>query len=153
MEFSIGTQFSKEFSFEETLIVDSVRDQLNNCLAGKKYNSEIEKIYIGIICVSKAFEPFFMARPLKIIKKEPAIEYEIKLEFDTFYKGNVEERIKILTDEFLTQSKVILNDKKMKKFDTDSFFNDIKECLIENKFIKDEHLLFILFLYVLKLVY
>ncbi len=46
----------------------------------------MEKIYIGVICVSKDFEPFFMVRPLKILRKEPAVEYELKLEFDLFLK-------------------------------------------------------------------
>lgn len=128
MNFSIGTQFSREFSFEETLVVSDLCDNLNDCLVGKKYNSKIDKIYIGIICVSKGFEPFFMARPLKILRNEPAIEYEFKLEFETFFKANTEERIKILNDEFLTQSKEILSDKKMKKFDLDGFLSDIKEC-------------------------
>ncbi|MBZ4042514.1 hypothetical protein [Flavobacterium hibisci] len=58
MEFSIGTQFSREFIFEDTLIVNDLEGALNKCLAEKKYDSEIEKIYIGVICVSKGFEPF-----------------------------------------------------------------------------------------------
>lgn len=128
MKFSIGLQFSREFSHEDRLIVNDLTDTLNTCLTEKKYNSEIDKIYIGIICVSKGFEPFFMARPLKILRNEPAIEYEFKLEFETFFKANTEERIKILNDEFLTQSKEILSDKKMKKFDLNGFLSDIKEC-------------------------
>ncbi|PXY43472.1 hypothetical protein [Flavobacterium hydrophilum] len=86
MKFSIGSQFSREFTFEDSLIVNDLEDTLNKCLHGKKYNSVIEKIYIGIICVSKDFEPFFMSRPLKILRKEPAVEYELKLQFDLFFK-------------------------------------------------------------------
>lgn len=128
MEFSIGTQFSREFSFEEASITNDLKNILNKCFIEKKYNSTIQKIYIDFICVSKGFEPFFMARPLKILRNEPAIEYEIKLEFEAFFKANTEERIKILHHEFLIQSKAILNDKKMKKFDLDDFLSDIKEC-------------------------
>ncbi|MEO6176837.1 MAG: hypothetical protein ABIP27_16920 [Flavobacterium circumlabens] len=132
MKFSIGPQFSREFPNEDRLIVDDLTDTLNGCISEKKYNSEIEKIYIAVLCVSKGFEPFFKARPLKILRNEPAIEYEIKLEFETFFKANKEEKITILNNEFLNQSKEILSDKKVKKFDTDAFINDIKECLNKN---------------------
>lgn len=132
MKFSIGPQFSREFSNEDRQIVNDLANTLNACLAEKRYDLEIEKIYIGILCVSKGFESFFKARPLKILKNEPAIEYEIKLEFESFFRGNTEEKIKILTDEFVNQSKEILDDKKIKKFDINTFLNDIKECLNKN---------------------
>jgi hypothetical protein len=127
MEFSIGTQFSREFSFEESSITNKLNERLNKWFIDKKYNSEIQKIYIDFICVSKGFEPFFMVRPLKVLKTEPAIEYEIKLEFDYFFKSNLEDRTKILYNEFLNQSKVILNDKKMKNFDVKGFVNDLEK--------------------------
>ena len=88
MEFNIGTQFSREFSFEETsLIVDSLTNFLNENFAKKEYSLKINKIYVGFICVSKGFEPYFKARPLKVLKEEPAIEYEIKLNFEEVYKS------------------------------------------------------------------
>lgn len=134
MEFGIGSQFSREFNSEHGLIINELESTLNKCLHEKKYNSEIEKVYIGIICVSKGFDPFFMVRPLKILRKKPAIEYELKLEFDTFFKANIEQRIKILQDEFLIQSKEILSNKKIKKFAVCDFLNDVEECfLIVNK--------------------
>lgn len=130
MEFSIGTQFSREFSFEETIIADDLKNTLNKYFAEKKYDAKTQKIYSSFICVSKGFEPFFMVRPLKIYRTEPAIEYEIKIEFEPFFKSNTEERVKILKHEFLSQSKVILDDKKMKTFDVKEFINDLEKCLL-----------------------
>lgn len=129
MEFSIGTQFSREFSFEDTLVADDLKKRLNHYFTEKKYDAKIQKIYCSFICVSKGFEPFFMVRPLKIYRIEPAIEYEIKLEFELFFKSNYEERSKILSNEFLKQSREILNDKKMKNFNVEEFLNDLEKCL------------------------
>ena len=100
MEFNIGTQFSREFDFEETsLITDSLTKILNESFAKKEYSLKVKKIYVGFICVSKGFEPYFMARPLKILKKELAIEYEIKLDFEEVFKSNTENKIRILYNE------------------------------------------------------
>lgn len=133
MKFSIGPQFSREFSLEDRMIIiDYLNDTLNKFLSEKKYNTEVEKIYIGVICVSKGFEPFFMARPLKVLKTEPAIEYEITLEFELFFKANTEDRKKILHNEFLSQSKEILKNKKMKKFDLMQFLDDVAGCFKDN---------------------
>ncbi len=132
MEFSIGTQFSREFSFEEASITNDLKDILNKCFIEKKYNSTIQKIYIDFICVSKGFEPFFMTRPLKILRNEPAIGYEIKLEFEVFFKANFEERTKMLHSELLNQSKEILNNKKLKDFNWQEFLEDLQECLSLN---------------------
>ncbi|MBS7252451.1 hypothetical protein [Flavobacterium branchiicola] len=129
MEFSIGTQFSREFSFEDTLIADDLKNTLNKYFDEKKYDAKTQKIYCSFICVSKGFEPFFMVRPLKIYRTEPAIEYEIKIEFEPFFKSNNEERSKILSSEFLKWSKEILNDKKMKNFDVEEFVSDLERCL------------------------
>jgi len=134
MEFNLGSQFSREFTFEETTIIRDLGQLLNKYFISKSYG-EIEKIYCGFICVSKGFEPFFMARPLKILKKEPAIEYEIKIEFESFFKSDSKERVRILCHNFLTQSRIILNDKKVKNFDLDFFLNDL------NSFFQEKDLL------------
>ncbi len=129
MEFSIGAQFSREFSFEETKIVDKLKDILNLELKEKIYNENIIKIYCSFICVSKGFEPFFMVRPLKIYRNEPAIEYEIKLDFETFFKANEEDRFKILKEEFIKNSRETLDSKKLKNFDLFGFISDLNNIL------------------------
>ncbi len=41
MEFVIGSQFSREFSFEESLIVDRIKDILNNGLKDNIYHTNV----------------------------------------------------------------------------------------------------------------
>lgn len=129
MEFSIGSQFSREFSFEESRIVDDFNNNLSLFFKDKDYEPKVKKVYASFICVSKGFEPFFNARPLKFLRKEPAIEYELKLDFETFFKANKEERMRILYDEFLNQSIEILTDKKASRINFEKFLEDLKECL------------------------
>lgn len=128
MEFNIGTQFSREFSFEETsLITNRLNDSFNSFFKERDYGSDVKKTYIGILCVSKGFEPFFIPKPLKVLKKDFAIEYELKVDFETIFKSNIEERIEILYSELLNQSKEIINSKKIKNFDSDKFLNDFEK--------------------------
>ena len=131
MEFSIGGQFSREIIKKKTRIVDVLEEVLNNEFKQKVYHKRIAKVYCSFICVSKGFEPFFMVRPLTILRNEPAIEYEIKLDFDVFYEANDEERLKILKNEFISKSKIILDDKRLKDFNIDSFVLDIEDVLIK----------------------
>lgn len=129
MEFSIGPQFSREFTFVESRIVMDLNVILNDFFLEKEYDPKIKKIYVVIICVSKGFEPFFTVRTLKIFRKEPAIEYEIKLDFEQFLNADKEERMIILKEEFLNKSKEILNNEKLKKFNIELFLYDLRNCL------------------------
>lgn len=134
MEFSIGLQFSKEFNFEEILLItNKLNNSFNNFFEQKKYGSDVQKIYITMICVSKGFEPFFIPRPLKLLKKDLAIEYELKVDFEIVFKSNIEERMKILYSELLNQSKEIINNKKIKNFDNDRFLNDLESFIEINQ--------------------
>lgn len=134
MEFSIGLQFSKEFNFEEILLItNKLNNSFNNFFEQKKYGSDVQKIYITMICVSKGFEPFFIPRPLKLLKKDLAIEYELKVDFEIVFKSNIEEKIKILYSELLNQSKEIINNKKIKNFDNDRFLNDLESFIEINQ--------------------
>lgn len=48
MILSIGTQFSREFTFEDGNIAKDLETQLNSILKRSNYGDRIEKIYIGI---------------------------------------------------------------------------------------------------------
>ncbi|KQO25829.1 hypothetical protein ASF10_23640 [Flavobacterium sp. Leaf82] len=67
MNFNVGTQFSKEFTFEErNRFEDQLKNYLDDYFANKEYHPQIHKMHISFICVAKEFEPFFQVRPLKI---------------------------------------------------------------------------------------
>jgi hypothetical protein len=117
MKFNIGTQFSREFSFDDRVLFhEPLNGVLDNFFAKKNYHSEIKTTHISFICVSKGFEPFFNVRPLKHHKKEFAIEYEIKLDFEQFLNSNNDERIKMGVKELLNKSREIFEEKKNQRF-------------------------------------
>ncbi|MDL2141714.1 hypothetical protein QQY79_04215 [Flavobacterium tructae] len=130
MEFNIGTQFSKEFTFEERIRFE---EQLKKCLddyfVDKKYHSEINKMHISFICVTKEFEPFFKVRPLKVYKKERIIEYEIMLDFEEFYNLNEKDRKVITINNLIDQSIKNFKEKNVKDFNSENFIIDLEDCL------------------------
>ena len=136
MEFSLGSQFSREFSFEEGRITFKLADELNLFFKEKNYGKRIEKIYTGIICVSKGFEPFFPIRPLKVMKKEPALEYEIKLDFETFKSSDEEQRKSLLISEFFKKTKEYLMGKNIKGFEKEQFIKDLESYFKEQSYLE-----------------
>ncbi len=59
MRFSIGAQFSREFNFEETLLItNTLNNNFSNFFTQKKYSLDVNKIYINIICVSRNLNLF-----------------------------------------------------------------------------------------------
>ncbi len=133
MIFSIGSQFSREFSHEESNITHILKDELNIVFENKNYGNRINKVYIGVICVSKGFEPFFKIRPLKIYKTEKALEYELKLDFETFKLSNKEERKSLLIDEFLKKTKECLMKKTINGFEKEKFIKDLEYYFKNNQ--------------------
>lgn len=126
MEFYIGSQFSKEFSFEESRITHKLAEKLNLFFEDKDYGERIRNITVGVICVSKGFEPFFPLRPTKIMRKEPTITYEIKLDFEIFKSSNEEQRKSLLVNEFFKKTKEYLMEKTIKGFQKEEFIKDLE---------------------------
>lgn len=135
MEFYIGCQFSREFSFEEGRITHKLAEELNLFFKDKGYGERVNKIYAGVICVSKGFEPFFPIRPLKVMKKEPALEYEIKLDFENFKAADEEKRKLILINEFFKKTKEYLMGKTIKGFEKEQFIDDLEGYFIEHNYL------------------
>ena len=127
MEFSIGSQFSREFNFSETQITNHLEESLKSFFINKDYGSKVKKIYSDFICVSKDFESVVPVRPLKVLKNEPAIEYEIKIDFVEFKDGNAERRYMILIEAFFKKTILLLSNKKIKDFDFENFKNDLEK--------------------------
>lgn len=126
MIFSIGSQFSREFSHEESNITHMLRDELNIVFQDKNYGNRINKIYIGVICVSKGFEPFYKVRPLKIYKTEKSLEYELKLNFDTYKSANEQERMQLLVLKVFEVTKEVLMSKTINGFEKEQFIKDLE---------------------------
>ena len=136
MEFSIGSQFSREFSHEESSISLRLSRELNEVFESKNYGDRIEKIYIGVVCVSKGFEPFFPIRPLKVFKKEPSLEYELKLDYETFKPLEEKDRKHVLVNEIFNVTQDILGNKTINGFEKEKFLKDLEAYFIEQGYLK-----------------
>lgn len=129
MKFSIGAQFSREISAYNYL-ASTINKLLNDALVDKSYHTRIQKIYCGFLCVSKDFEPFFVPRPLRIYKKEDAIEYEIKIDFNIFINANEDEKLEILKNAFIERTNEVFAGNKLKDFNKVEYTEDIKRVLL-----------------------
>ncbi|QMU63620.1 MAG: hypothetical protein GKR88_04530 [Flavobacteriaceae bacterium] len=131
MEFYIGAQFSREFTHEESRITHKLADELNLFFKDKDYGDRVKQVTIGVICVSKGFEPFFPIRPLKVMKKEPTITYELKLDFEIFKSSDETKRKEILCTEFLKATKEVLAGRTINGFDKEAFIKDLEDYFKE----------------------
>ncbi len=132
MQFSVGSQFSRELTPEEGRITYNLSNELNDYFVDRDYGAGVKKIYVGVICVSKGFEPFFPIRPLKIIRNKLALEYEIKIDFKLFSSSGHESRKRILVNEFLKKTKDYLKGKTIKDFDKERFIDDLEHYFNNN---------------------
>lgn len=126
MEFSIGAEFSREFTHEESRITYKLSDELNQIFKDKFYGDRILKVYIGAICVSKDFEAFCVARPLKVLRNQPALEYEFTLDFNSFKNSSEERRKQLLVTKLLKVTKEVLMAKTIKGFEKEQFIEDLE---------------------------
>ena len=129
MEFSLGSQFSREFTFDESSISYDLAKKMNQHFDGKLYGGYVEKLYVGILCVSKGFEPFFKVKPPKFTKKIFSFEYEVKLDFEDFFNADKEQKKHIIIREYLKATKEVFEVKKIPGFDSGLFINDLEEFL------------------------
>jgi len=128
MIFSIGAQFSREIS-AYVYLASTIEQLLNDALVDKSYHTRIQKIYCSFLCVSKDFEPFFVLRPLRIYRKEDAIEYEIKIDFNTFVNANEDEKLEILKNAFIERTNEVFAGNKLKDFNKIDYLENIKNVL------------------------
>ncbi len=107
-------------------IMNFLEDKLNLFFEERNYGEKIQKIYAGFICVSEVFESFAVVRPPRILRKEPALEIEYKLDFHTYRKMNDEERQEYALEEFIKAMEKFVETKKVKDFDGYEFIKDLK---------------------------
>ncbi len=107
-------------------VINPLEDKLNLFFEGRSYGEKIQKIYAGFICVSEVFESFAVVRPPRILRKEPALEIEYKLDFHTYRKMNDEERQEYALEEFIKAMEKFVETKKVKDFDGYEFIKDLK---------------------------
>lgn len=140
MNFSIALYTSRETANKASLIT-SLSEAIKEYLENKSYGSDLKSVIIGIICVSPQSEAFFKVRKPKYTKdkkhiksegfeyeNEKYLEYDLKIDFESFKNANEKEAKKALAREILASLVVFENMKsKIKDFDTNSFKIDLKK--------------------------
>jgi hypothetical protein len=104
--------------------------ELNDFFKDKFYGQGIKKIYMGFICVSDIYENFAVIRPPKILRKEPALELEYKLDFHNYRAMNDLERRKYILQEFFNTIDEFIQVKNIKDFNGVVFLENLKEFMI-----------------------
>lgn len=83
--------------------------------------------------MSQGFDQFFMARPAKVLRKEPAMEVELKLDFNTYSIMTNPDRLVYIKSSFYEAITAAFALKSIKGFDKECFLNDLKDCLFEQE--------------------
>lgn len=127
MRLTFGSEMSNGIPFP--FFTSDLEDEINTTFQLKSYGSAILTIYSGFICVSKQYDELHPVRLPKLLRKEPALEFEYKLDFEAYRSMNDEQRKRYVATEYLKNIKEILEKKKIKDFDSDTFLNDLESLL------------------------
>ena len=110
-------------------LYNHLEDQLNLFFNERFYGDSIQKIYTGAICVSKEFEEFSVVRKPKFLRKEPALEIEYKLDFQTYKQMGNDQRLDYNLLTFLEKVIELTNNPKIKDFNLNLFVKDLKDFI------------------------
>ncbi|MBI3519892.1 MAG: hypothetical protein HY062_11110 [Bacteroidetes bacterium] len=135
----------------ESEFINDFSDKLKQHFENRNYGKDIRELVIGVICVSANYEPFFKVRKPGYIKDkkkiisqytkveynvERLLEYDIKLDFETFKNGTEAECRRLLAKEILNSLSVVESMKsKIKDFDLEKFKADLESYLKEQKLV------------------
>ncbi|KAF2515835.1 hypothetical protein E0W68_12860 [Flavobacterium salilacus subsp. salilacus] len=129
MKISIGPQFSREFQFDDTEFIRKLGRDLTEHFKDKSYGVSLSEIYIVIICVSSGFDEFFQPRPFKYKKTKACLEYEVKLDFNSFYNSSQDARKEIVKEIILESISEKLYNVKFSDFNIDLFSDELKKFM------------------------
>ncbi|AYQ30991.1 Imm44 family immunity protein [Runella sp. SP2] len=129
MRLTFGSEISNGIPFP--FFTTDLEDLINITFQSKKYGDNILTIYSGFICVSKEYEFLHPIRKPKLLRKEAALEFEYKLDFEIYKNMNDEQRKKYVATEYFENLKGVFEKKKIKDFDSESFLKDLEILLKE----------------------
>ncbi len=127
MEFGLALIASYLLGSSGTEIVTSTSDALAEYFAPRQYGSALGSIAVGIICVEKEFEPQFPGTT-RFIRSQKLLEYDIKLDLESFRNADDEEARRILGSAILNSLGVI-EGMKIDDFDLCKFEEDLRGFL------------------------
>lgn len=149
MKFAI-VQYTN-LSQEQSSWITDLSIELNSFFERRNYGEDLKELYFGLITVKPEFDQFFKARRPRYrpgertsfvdgieIKSNNCAEIDCKIEFDKISKLDKENLIKEVCEEILSASDSLTRLSKLKLFDFKSYKIDLKNYLIEKKYLKEK---------------
>lgn len=114
------------------------------------FGEGVQSVSIGVICVSKDFEPFFKQRNPKYTKDkreteidgikitiEKAFEYDCKIAFKSYQEADDIGKKQLLASEILKTTKEVFGKKKIKDFKEKMFIDDLENYLKNQGYLQE----------------
>jgi len=141
-----GLAIISNLNQDKTNLITKLSNELEIAFKYRKYGNDVKAFTIGIVCVEPQFEQFFKPKKAKYTKGkkeinpdgfpfllEDDLEYDVKIDFETFKNATEQECRRILAKEILNSLSVFESmKKKIKDFDLKIFKDDL-ECYFKEK--------------------
>jgi len=148
MNFSTALYTSREIANKSSLII-SFSEATRIYFENRFYGDDLKSIIIGLVCVSPQSEAFFKIRKPKYTREkksmksegfeyenEKYLEYDVKIDFESFKNATEGEAKRMLAKEILESLVVFEKMKsKIKNFDIEKFKYDLEEYFKNQKLI------------------
>lgn len=115
---------------ERSRLITAVSDELERYFAKRDYGVSMGTFVIGVVCVDAESGPLSPLRAPKYSKRDRSLEYDFKLDFESFLNAEADEAGRILGTAILDSLKT-LRGKKIGDFDLPRFAQDLRHFLDE----------------------
>ena len=136
---------------EQNNWINELSVELQAFFENRNYGEDLNQLYFGLITVKPEFDQFFKKKRPRYrpgertscvdgieIKSNNCVEIDCKIEFNQVSELNKDKLIEKVCKEILTESDCLTRLSKLKKFDFESYKSDLKNYLIDKKFIGEK---------------
>jgi len=136
MDIGLAIYASREVNSD---VISEISEDLKKKYKNINFGKGILSIYVGVICVSTDFEPFFIPRKPKYTNKkkekeidgikyvvEKSLEYDCKIDFESYQNSDDLNRKKLIAQGILNTTKEVFEKKKIKDFNEAEFIKDLE---------------------------
>lgn len=126
-------------------VFDDVENKVNALISNQQYGNDLLTIYVGWICVTTEYEPFFKPRRPKYYQNKEmsvdgrpfflinTLEYEIKLDYAAIHLFTLDQFGIFIEKQLITTLiSTIMKNKKIKDFNADLLFKDLETIYLCN---------------------
>ncbi|GAB4032830.1 hypothetical protein GCM10028809_32500 [Spirosoma gilvum] len=111
-------------------LLTGFEDKLNEHFKAKNYGESVQTIYGSFVCVSAEYEFLNPIRKPRLLRKEPSLEFEYRLDFNTYRGMDNNERLRYIATGYYNNLKATFAIRKAKRFDSEAFLKDVERYLL-----------------------